>query len=387
MSDLKLRIIKAKHGDSLLLIGKGAKILIDGGPSGVYNRFLRDQLADLEDENGEPPILDLMMVSHIDADHIDGILDLTDELLEAKEEERDPIVKIKSAWHNSFADVIAKSANVGTASEVRSEAASVAGIFDEVDLPGINTHDSQMVLSSVAQGRQLRLDLKALNVEINRHFHDRLAIVENIKSIWQAGNISIELIGPTDTEIKKLQKEWKKQLKKILKKEADLAGAAKGLDRSVSNLASLVCIVKGGNKSILLTGDARGDMIVKWLEKAGKLKAGKTVTFDVIKLAHHGSIRNASPEFFKRVRARHYVVCGDGKHGNPEPATLKMLFEARPKMDYDIYMTYGPEELNEHKEFKKHKNPAALKKVLKICNRQTMLKYPSSDETYIDLDL
>ena len=155
MPNLTLRVIKAKHGDAFLLRAEGATVLIDGGPSGVYRRFLREQLENLERMDGEPPVVNLMMVSHIDADHIDGILDLTDELLEARDEERDPVVSIRQAWHNSFADSIAKSSQAGSTSEVRSEAASLASVFGEIALPGFDPHESRLVLSSVAQGRQL----------------------------------------------------------------------------------------------------------------------------------------------------------------------------------------------------------------------------------------
>ncbi len=387
MTNMTFRIIKAKHGDSLLILADGATVLIDGGPSGVYKRFLRDHLENLESVDEEPPVIDLMMISHIDADHIDGILDLTDELLEARDEERDPIVNIRKAWHNSFADVLAKSSEVGSASEVRSEAASVAGLFDEVDIPGFDPHESQLVLSSVAQGRQLRLDLKALNIEINRQFDDRLAILENANKPWRRGNLKISLIGPTTDEIEDLQKEWKKQLTRILKKEADLASAASSLDKSVSNLASLVCIAEAGGKTILLTGDARGDMILKWLEKRKKLAPGGMVKFDVVKLPHHGSNRNVNAEFFERVHADYYVACGDGKHGNPEPDTFDMLFAARPDFDYKVYLTYGPDELKAHKEFKKEGNDVKLDQVLKPAGRKAVFVHPKDGSTHLDITL
>ncbi|MDJ0700814.1 MAG: MBL fold metallo-hydrolase, partial [Woeseiaceae bacterium] len=158
MAKLTLRAIKAKHGDSLLLFAKGATVLIDGGPSGVYNQFLRDELRALERDGEDQPRIDLLMVSHIDADHIDGILDLTAELIEAREEDREPLVRIDRAWHNSFSDMIAQG-NATSSASVKAAAASVASAFDELVDMGLDADDSELVLSSVAQGRQLRLDL------------------------------------------------------------------------------------------------------------------------------------------------------------------------------------------------------------------------------------
>ena len=48
MAEFIFRAVKAKHGDSLLLLADGVKVLIDGGPSGVYSQALRDQLSDLQ---------------------------------------------------------------------------------------------------------------------------------------------------------------------------------------------------------------------------------------------------------------------------------------------------------------------------------------------------
>lgn len=67
--------------------------------------------------------------------------------------------------------------------------------------------------------------------------------------------------------------------------------------------------------------------------------------------AHGGEKRNVTPDFFERVLAKHYVVSGDGKHGNPDPAMFEMLFSARPALDYTVHMTYGPDELSEHPQF------------------------------------
>lgn len=387
MAKLTLRAIKAKHGDSLLLFAKGATVLIDGGPSGVYNQFLHDQLKALDRDGEDQPRIDLMMVSHIDADHIDGILDLTADLIEAREEDREPLVRIDRAWHNSFSDMIAKEEETSSAS-VKAEAASVASAFDELIDIGLAADDSNLVLSSVAQGRQLRLDLKALNVDVNKRFDNRVALQDGAPEPWTSGDLSVTVIGPTQSELDDLRKEWKKQLKKILEAEGPASvAAAQKLDKSVSNLASIVVIAEAGGKTALLTGDARGDMILAWLENTGKLQPGGSVHFDIVKLPHHGSDRNVSPEFFERVKADHYVACGNGGHGNPEPATLKMLFDARPDLDFTLHMTYGPEELKKNKKFKKVGNVAKLDELLADSEKAAVLNFPADGETHLDIEL
>ena len=63
-------------------------ILIDGGPANVYKPHLRPRLrrsakrAELDEQDPLP--VDLLMVSHVDDDHIQGILELTKEQRSAR---------------------------------------------------------------------------------------------------------------------------------------------------------------------------------------------------------------------------------------------------------------------------------------------------------------
>ncbi|HYO70712.1 MAG TPA: hypothetical protein VEU33_31995 [Archangium sp.] len=61
---------------------------------------------------------------------------------------------------------------------------------------------------------------------------------------------------------------------------------------------------------------------------------------DVLKLQHHGSVRNVTPEFFERVVADHYVISANGKHDNPDVETLEMLAEARGDAKYTLHLTF-----------------------------------------------
>ena len=88
-------------------------------------------------------------------------------------------------------------------------------------------------------------------------------------------------------------------------------------------------LVEQAGKRLLLTGDARGDDIVEGLREAALLDNG-SIHLDLLKLPHHGSDRNVETEFFRQVRADHYVISGNGKHDNPEIATLEMISLARP---------------------------------------------------------
>lgn len=88
-----LDVLRARKGDCLMLhygsTDEPRLIVIDGGPSDVYRPHLKPRLAlvhearGLEEEDQLP--VDVVMVSHVDDDHIKGILELTREQREEPE--------------------------------------------------------------------------------------------------------------------------------------------------------------------------------------------------------------------------------------------------------------------------------------------------------------
>ena len=107
-----LDVRRARKGDCLLLHFGSKKepglVMIDGGPSDVFAPQLRPRLLKIKEQRrlggGQPLPVDVLMVSHVDDDHIRGILDFTRELIAQPEASRP--VRVASLWHNSFDDVI-----------------------------------------------------------------------------------------------------------------------------------------------------------------------------------------------------------------------------------------------------------------------------------------
>ena len=66
---------------------------------------------------------------------------------------------------------------------------------------------------------------------------------------------------------------------------------------------------------------------------------GQRCNVDILKLPHHGSERNVKPEFFEKVWADHYVISANGKHGNPDIGTLRMLSDARTDDGFTLHLT------------------------------------------------
>src|SRR5215218_10171232 len=109
-----LEALKAEQGDCLLLHwGTGAaprRLLIDGGPSGVYQDTLRPRLMQLRKRGPVGAsgrlVLDAVAVSHAHPDHIVGVLELFRELRRAREQRRNARFRVKRLWHNSWAELV-----------------------------------------------------------------------------------------------------------------------------------------------------------------------------------------------------------------------------------------------------------------------------------------
>jgi hypothetical protein len=102
-----------------------------------------------------------------------------------------------------------------------------------------------------------------------------------------------------------------------------------------------VVLAEMSGRTMLLTGDARGDDIIDGLEGAGCLAPdGAPFEVDLLKMPHHGSSRNVDEDFFGRVLAHHYYVfSADGRDGNPDHETLAMLADARGTDEYTLHFT------------------------------------------------
>src|SRR5207253_8361288 len=71
-------------------------------------------------------------------------------------------------------------------------------------------------------------------------------------------------------------------------------------------------------------------------------RQGCSMTFDAIKVSHHGSLRNTSPELLQLVDAPTYMVSSDGTgHSHPDFEVLAAIVD-RPAADSrSIYLNYA----------------------------------------------
>jgi hypothetical protein len=318
----KLHVVQAEFGDSLILEYGTSRaprfILIDGGPPFTFTQSLHRALKTVI---AAPRTLDVVMLSHVDNDHIIGLLDLIAELRRQAAGGEDATVAIRELWHNSFSRTLDPEGHLQ------------AKLRSTLSLPGAK---QQMALSGeavqgIGEGNRLRLAALAMQppIPINPGFADDLITVDTAGAPRTFANLSLRVVGPTQENLDALAEEWKAWLD--AHEEAIGSGdpfAMANADRSIPNLSSIMVLAEAEGKTILLTGDGRSDHLLTGLRRAGLLPAtGGRLEVDVLKLPHHGSNRNMTKTFFRTVTADTYVASANGKDDNPDLATLIWLVE------------------------------------------------------------
>ena len=353
---MKLEVLPAQKGDCLILHGGSEEdprlILIDGGPAGVSEDSLIPRLMELRDERGldefQPLVLDLVIVSHVDDDHINGIIDLLEQMLDRKNGNEPPLFKVNGLWHNSFDRILGNDETGALTSGTQFGAASMSAVIEEAEEGPATDHAK--ILASVKQGDDLKRLADALDIPVNGEFGGALiqTVPGQLVSREIAG-IELVVLGPRRPELIELQKEFDKWLEKQPPSERTEASLLASLDdKSAANLSSLVLLARRDGKTILLTGDARSDKVLEGLADSGLCGEGESMEVGILKMPHHGSIRNLDDEgdFLERVTSSQYVFSGNGEHSNPDRETFDLLFKTRPGAGMSLYLTYSMAEID-----------------------------------------
>jgi hypothetical protein len=315
----KLHVIQARFGDTLLLefgtTNEPRYVLVDGGPPRNYAGALRPALDAIVGVGGK---LDLVILSHVDNDHIVGLLELLADLEDDQVSARPLRNQIGQLWYNSFARTLDPSGDISQGVQAMAAVASAANVAMPFAMDAFY---------GIKEGNHLRLLARKLKVPTNSGFRDDLILVETARKAVTFGPLALTVVGPTKANLRALQTEWLDWLARAAEKNVADPSTATMVDRSIPNLSSIVLLATCQGKTILLTGDARGDHILTGLTTAKIAKQGK-LHVDVLKVQHHGSARNASRDFFQAVTADTYVVSANGRDDNPDLDTLQWIVES-----------------------------------------------------------
>jgi hypothetical protein len=304
-------MLPAEQGDALFIeYGAGAKrhrLLIDGGTPPTADAVV----ARIERLAPEDRQFELLIVTHIDTDHIGGILRLLD----------DPPAGLvfDDVWFNGWPQLEPLSA----------------------DLPlGPMTGDAILgPKDGEILDRLLELDVDGVVLGHNKAFGGGPVMVRAtgpLPSHVLGGGMRMTLLAPAHRALLKLRKEWVDVVREANRTEdevrqiVDAAARRKGIDlplgdrpdvrsvlttafesdRSPANGSSIVVLAEFDGKRALLTGDGFAPAITAGLDR--HLAPDERLSLSAVKLAHHGSRNNTSQAFLERLDCRRFLVSSSG---------------------------------------------------------------------------
>jgi hypothetical protein len=348
-----LEALSAYHGEGLLLHYGTTEdrrlVLIDGGPPNCMAQVLAPRLGQLVPQTGDgvaPLELELIMVSHFDDDHIRGVADLLGPVGDVADW---ALAKPAWLWLNTFADLLDESDQ----GKLQAGLARLEGMesFARAEDVAIATYaggsfDTELMLaaSGIGQAMDVRERADELGIKVNDGANGLVMAPSATETL--PGGLELTVVAPDAERIELLRELWRQEADRPEAFAGDFrermaAELARYADVSPTNLASIVALARFAGRTMLLTGDARGDHILDGLRKARLLggEAGQTLDVDVLKVQHHGSSRNVEADFFAAVRAGYYVISANGKYGNPDTATLELIRDSRSDDDFTIVLT------------------------------------------------
>jgi ribonuclease BN (tRNA processing enzyme) len=365
---MKIEVFQSDEGDCLLVTGAdGKRILCDGGMKNAFKKFVAPNIAKIP----KTEKIDVVYVSHIDQDHISGILEMMDNAVAWKVHKyqvknidanhKPPKVpeppKVGAIWHNAFHDLTDDNSG-----EIENLLAASALVLSGSSLPDFREAAvvNQNLATSIGEAIKLtrRVGDGQLGIPVNKPAGGKLMLVRNKPKAISLGGMKLHIIGPFSEDLDKLRKEWDawlddnaKALKAIrtasAKTEKDLgmneidellgplfAQAKKFGDRTgvtTPNLASLMFYVEEAKtgRTLILTGDGHADDVIKGLGHSKKLDKDGKLHVDVLKVQHHGAEFNMTVGFAEKITANHYIFCANGGDENPDFESLRVMIDAR----------------------------------------------------------
>jgi beta-lactamase superfamily II metal-dependent hydrolase len=316
MARFDIEMLPALHGDALWVeYSAGARtrrMLIDGGPVRAYAALERRMQA-LPDGDRR---VELVVVSHVDTDHIEGLIRLM-----AAPRKDWPILP-KDIWFNGFRHVSRHPVLGGREGEFLSalihqrayEDWNAAFGRDAVMVPD----DGPLPRVELADG--MVLTLLSPDSAMLQRMAERW---EKDVAKWQILPGDLEAAWAQLVEVNRFHPDAELTLGPNDLSQA-LLDQLRGQDGSAANGSSIAFLAQFGGKSCLFLADADMRTVCPALRRlvgdAGVLKV------DAVKLSHHGSRNNLTQEFMSLVDAEHVLFSTNGdQHGHPDDAAVQAV--------------------------------------------------------------
>lgn len=298
---IRLTMMPGEDGDCLLLeYGDDTfvrRILVDGGRAGTYP-LVRPVLDRLDG------FVDVLVVTHVDQDHILGVLALL--------EDPDRPVEFGDVWFNGYDQLL--------------------------DAEGFGARDGERLTTALLTGGLPWNDaFGGRGIEVGRPLG------------WYDDGSAVTVLSPDRTQLERLAPVWAKECARhglVPGRDPDepppvpgfetfgggidvdlLAGTPFRPDTSKTNLTSIGLLFEYEGRRIVLTGDADDRRLVESLRPLAEAEGGR-LHVDALKVAHHGSGRNLSNELLDLLDCDRYLLSTSGaRHHHPDEIAMARILK------------------------------------------------------------
>jgi len=314
-------VLPAFHGDCILIKTYDNEhnefiILIDGGTAQTFRYSLKDELKNISRIN-------LLILTHIDSDHIAGLIAFFKNSLINE-------IQIDEIWMNN------------------------------PDLVEINNGE----LISVKQGENLK------NLILEKKPKTKLIQLSTLDNIINHSGIEFTILSPTIDIVNELYVQWTTLT--VLEKEENKSNISsvqnsylqsledlnkipfstdKSINEDIFNASSISFLLKCPDISILLLADSRPEIIIQSLKEIG-INIVNPLFVDYVKVSHHGSLNNTSQELMDLIISNNYLIStngGSANHHHPSRETISRIVynSNRNEEKLNIFFNYDFNSLRE----------------------------------------
>lgn len=354
--NIMIKVFPAGAGDCILIdfVKENYRILIDGGYAETYRKYLKKCLSELAVQGKK---INLLIVTHIDSDHIGGIQAFLKDNGLAK---KPSVISVDEVWYNAFFHVnTAEVHQKPVPYTIREVFRGSLAVHNEVKSDGRND-------ISAIQGNTVAGLLKERGYNWNSLWAGNAVCVKNGWQKYLTDKIQCTLLGPGERELDELAQFWISNLKSNVKKfivcddmlysEAfecyyALNGEEQGesvrkdiafdsmekekeidwlewvdiwsgqIDIREANRSSIAFMLEYEGVKLLFPGDCPMQLLQERLPKV----------IDIVKLPHHGSEKDINKEFISNTEVSYYILSTDGqRHGHPSKQVIANILQNAP---------------------------------------------------------
>lgn len=306
MNKLMIKNLKAHSGDSFLItfIGTDTKehhILIDGGIKNSYDYSIKQAISNIDK-------IDYTFITHIDRDHIGGILKL-----------------LNTENHHKLTNLFFNSGHIikTSGTDLISENDGIELIEKVNELKSINVNKKEITTNTIIESFGIKISF--LSPTLNE--------IINFNKTYSLPEIDEEVLISNDSTVKS-----NINLKTLSKEKF----SEKNIELDPANAVSLAILLEYYEKKILFLGDSKDSIIIPQLEKT--YNSEKKLKLDFIKLSHHGSKFHTSNEFLSLIECSNFIISTNGKYNHPTLEVLARILchkDRKKNQRIEFYLNYS----------------------------------------------